>query len=252
LTFPVDLSDATIVISIEPAVDDDPGPFQFKPLVGTVPSLAMDHKEYMLADKSDTLPTGTFSLSKAPSNENSGIWFLDRSSGTPVAGLTLPDLTGTDWTYEGWVVIGGTPVTTGIFDKVDVADNFNDYSASEASPPFPGEDFIKNAPTGLTFPTDIAGDTAVISIEPRVDNDAGPFQFKPLVGTIPSDATDHNEYSMDDKTNTMATGTVSITEVEEKEEEDSTMLYLILVIVIIIVVVVIVLFMKMKGAKSGE
>jgi hypothetical protein len=252
LTFPVDLSDSTIVISIEPAVDDDSGPFQFKPLVGSVPSSAMDHKEYMLEDKTDTLPTGTFELTKAPSNENSGIWFLDRSSGTPVAGLTLPDLTGTDWTYEGWVVIDGTPVTTGTFDKVNVADDFNGYSASGGSPPFPGEDFIKNAPSSLTFPTDIAGDTAVISIEPRVDNDAAPFQFKPLVGDIPTDATDHIEYTMSDNTNTMATGTVSIVEVEEAEEADSTGLILILVIVIIAVVVIIVLFMKMKGAKSSE
>jgi hypothetical protein len=253
LTFPVDLSEATIVISVEPAVDDDPGPFQFKPLVGTVPSSAMDHKEYMLEDNTDTLPTGTFELTKAPSNENSGIWFLDRSSGTPVAGLDLPDLTGTDWTYEGWVVIGGTPVTTGTFDKVNVADGFNGYSASGGSPPFPGEDFIKDAPTGLTFPTDIAGDTAVISIEPRVDNDAAPFQFKPLIGAIPSDATDHIEYTMSDNTNTMATGTVSISEMEEAEpEEDSTGLYIILVVVIIIVVVVLILFMKMKGTKPIE
>jgi hypothetical protein len=138
----------------------------------------------MLEDKTDTLPTGTFELSKAPSNENSGIWFLNRSTGSPVAGLNLPDLTGTDWTYEGWVVIGGTPVTTGTFDKVDVADGFNGYSGAGASPPFPGEDFITNAPSGLTFPTDIAGGTAVISIEPRVDNDPGPFQFKPIVGAI--------------------------------------------------------------------
>jgi hypothetical protein len=253
LTFPEDLSDSTIVISIEPAVDDDPGPFQFKPLVGTVPSSAMDHKEYMLEDKTDTLPTGTFELTKAPSNENSGIWFLDRSSGSPVAGLTLPDLTGTDWTYEGWVVIDGTPVTTGTFDKVDMADGFNGYSASGVSPPFPGEDFIKDAPSGLTFPTDIAGDTAVISIEPRVDNDAAPFMFKPLIGAIPSDATDHIEYTMSDNTNTMATGTVTITAVEDTDsEEDSTLLYMILIIVIIVVVVVIVLFMKMKGTKPSE
>lgn len=252
LTFPVDLSEETIVISIEPAVDDDPGPFQFKPLIGMVPASAMDHKVYQMEDKTDTLPTGTFELTKAPSNENSGIWFLDRSSGTPIAGLNLPDLTGTDWTYEGWVVIGGTPVTTGRFDKVDVADGFNGYSAAGSSPPFPGEDFITNAPSGLTFPTDLAGATAVISIEPRVDSDAGPFQFKPLAGAVPTDATDHIEYSMDDNTDTMATGTVSITEVEEKEEEDSTALYIILVVVIIIVMVIIVLVIRMMKMKKSE
>jgi hypothetical protein len=251
LTFPTDLSDQTMVISIEPRVDSDPGPFQFKPLVGTVPSSAIDHTEYQMTDNTATLPTGTFDLMKAPSNENSGIWFLNRS-GTPVAGLDLPDLTGTDWTYEGWVVISGTPVTTGTFDAVDMADEFDDYSASGSAPPFPGEDFLTNAPSGLTFPTDLAGATAVISIEPRVDNDPGPFQFKPLVGDIPAAATDHIEYPMESNVNTLATGTVSISEVEPAEE-DMTMTYLLLAIVIIIVVVILVgVLLYRKRGKEVE
>jgi hypothetical protein len=248
LTFPTDLSDQTMVVSIEPRVDSDPGPFQFKPLVGTVPSMATDHTEYQMTDNTATLPTGTFDLMKAPSNENSGIWFLNRS-GTPVAGLSLPDLTGTDWTYEGWVVISGTPVTTGTFDADDVADGFDGYSSTGSAPPFPGEDFLTNAPAGLTFPTDLAGMTAVISIEPRVDNDPGPFQFKPLVGTIPADATDHSEYPMEDKVSTMATGTVSISEVEQAEE-DMTMTYLLLAIVIIIVVIIGVLLFSRRGKAT--
>jgi hypothetical protein len=136
------------------------------------------------------------------------------------------------------VVISGTPVTTGTFDAVDMADEFDGYSASGSAPPFPGEDFLTNAPSGLTFPTDLAGTTAVISIEPRVDNDPGPFQFKPLIGDIPTDATDHIEYPMENKVSTLATGTVSISEVEPAEE-DMTMTYLLLAIVIIIIVVII-------------
>jgi len=217
LTFPTDLSSQTVVVSIEPRVDSDPAPFQFKPLIGTVPASASDQIEYQLLDNTGSLPTGAFWLRKAPSNENSGIWFLNRSVGSPVAGLDLPDLTGTDWTYEGWVVIDGTPVTTGTFDDVDAADGFNEYSSTGSAPPFPGEDFLLNPPLGLTFPVDLSDATIVISIEPAVDSDPGPFQFKPLVGTVSSPATDHVEYQLDDKTDTLPTGTFTLAKTPTNE-----------------------------------
>ena len=40
-------------------------------------------------------------------------------------------------------------------------DDFDGYSASDIYPPFPGEDFLMNAPSGLMFPTDLSGATAV-------------------------------------------------------------------------------------------
>ena len=147
VTFPTDLSGQTAVISIEPRVDGDPAPFLFKPLVGAVPVDAVDHLEYDL-DMND-LPTGSFMLTQhdaPPSNELSGIWFLDLSTGSPTVGLDLPDLAGTDWTYEGWVVIDGVPVTTGRFDSADGFDDFDGYSASDMYPPFPGEDFLIGLP----------------------------------------------------------------------------------------------------------
>jgi hypothetical protein len=153
----------------------------------------------------------------ADTNENSGIWFLDPTSGTPAAGLSLPDLSATDWIYEGWVVINGTPVTTGTFDTPAGLDDDDPYSGTEAGPPFPGEDFLTNDPTGLSFPTDIAAMTAVISIEPRMDNDPAPFQFKPLVGAIPNNATDHVLYNMEDKSTTLASGSLSITKVSDDD-----------------------------------
>ena len=55
------------------------------------------------------------------------------------------------------------------------------------NPPFPGEDFIVNAPDGLTFPTDLRGETIVVSIEPADDDSPAPFAFKPLAAEIPSD-----------------------------------------------------------------
>ena len=67
-----------------------------------------------------------------------------------------------------------------------------------------------NAPAGLTFPTDLAGATAVISIEPSPDDAAAPFTLKPLVGAIPVDATDHVTYSMGNQAAGFSTGTATI------------------------------------------
>jgi hypothetical protein len=104
----------------------------------------------------------------------------------------LPD----GWAYEGWAVIGGTPVSTGRFTSVDAVDLADPFSGTEGGPPFPGEDFLVNAPSGMVFPTDLAGATAVISIEPDPDDGPGPFTLKPLVGMIPADAMDHVTYAM--------------------------------------------------------
>lgn len=129
-------------------------------------------------------------------NEKSGIWFLDLGSGSPMRGLTLPTLPA-GWAYEGWAVIGGKAVTTGRFQNPALPDISAPYSGTSAgAPPFPGEDFIMNAPAGLTFPTDLSGGIAVISVEPVPDNSPAPFLLKPLLGNIPAAALDHVTYSM--------------------------------------------------------
>ncbi|MFW9856939.1 MAG: hypothetical protein ACFFFG_17955 [Candidatus Thorarchaeota archaeon] len=199
------------VLSLEPSGDTDSVPSAIKPLAGKI-----TNNEATLAHN---IGVGLSSISggyilASPTDPSvsdlSGIWFLDPTSGTPVESLDLPDLSETDWVYEGWVVLNGTAVTTGTFDNGSMADAFDGYSGTAGGPPFPGEDFIQNAPSGLTFPTDISGSTVVISVEPRMDNDAAPFQFKPLVGTVPSNAVDHTFYQLEDKTNTLPTGMVSI------------------------------------------
>ena len=140
-------------------------------------------------------------------DENSGLWFLDLSSGAPDVGLDLPVLPA-GWKYEGWAVISGQPVTSGTFTAVDMEDEFDGFSGIESGPPFPGEDYLENAPANITFPTDLAGGTAVISIEPDPDNSPAPFVLKPLVGAIPVDATDHMTYTLGQNLN-FPTGTVT-------------------------------------------
>jgi hypothetical protein len=108
-------------------------------------------------------------------------------------------------------VIGGTPVTTGRFTATDVADFSDPYSGTMTAPPFPGEDFLVNPPTGVAFPTDLAnGGTAVISIEPEPDDSTAPFTLKPLVGPIAANATDHVTYSIPTNLASFPTGTATI------------------------------------------
>lgn len=184
-----DLEAATMfVLSIEPVPDNDPAPAATKLLAGMFASnTATLSTSTVGADFGNATgnyiiaaPTGT----GAAEEEFSGIWFLDNSTGAAVQGLNLPALE-PGWAYEGWVVVNGTPVTTGTFTNAGAADDAAPFSGMNPGPPYPGEDFLVNAPTGLTFPTDLRGGNAVISIEPVPDNDPAPFVLKPLLGSIP-------------------------------------------------------------------
>ena len=249
---------STFVLSIEPEGDTDSVPAAVKPLAGDLNaartsatlspnlgvSLAGIGGQYILATPSDGADT----------NENSGVWFLDRSGTSPVAGLTLPDLSGTDWVYEGWAVIEGVPVTTGTFDMPEGADESAPYSGTQSTPPFPGEDFLVNAPSTVSFPTDLAGQTIVISIEPRgtADTDPGPFQFKPLVGSVPSGAVDHTEYDLTDQSDTLASGVATIAAVPAAAPIDMLLIGAIIAVVVAVIIIVVVILVRRQGGQGPE
>lgn len=128
-------------------------------------------------------------------NEMSGVWWLSLQMTTPKPGLSLPVLP-EGWTYEGWAVVDGTPVSTGTFLAVDASDDAAPHSGMNDGPAVPGEDLLVNAPAGLSFPTNLSGATVVISIEPLPDDSADPFQLKPLVGMVPENANDHQTFDM--------------------------------------------------------
>ncbi|MCF6349565.1 MAG: anti-sigma factor [Flavobacteriaceae bacterium] len=204
------------VLTIEPANDPDPGASNIHILSGnfsgSTANVSVDIGDFSNASGKYILATPTDGMDN---NENSGIWFLDPSSGAPLAGLNLPTLP-SGWIYEGWAVIDDQPVTTGTFRNVSATDNFNGFSGAIPLPSvngadgfFPGEDFLMAAPSGLTFPTDLAGGTAVISIEPVPDNSPMPFALKPLVGMISTDATDHTLYNMSQNLESFPGGSVS-------------------------------------------
>lgn len=193
-------SATTYVLTIEPSNDTDPAPSKVHILAGdfsnTSASLMVSHEAALGSDF--TSATGTYILATptdgADNNENSGVWWLDPTAG-PGAGLSLPTLP-EGWKYEGWAVIDGVPISTGTFTSVTGADDSSMFSGASDGPAFPGEDFLMAAPTGVTFPTDLAGKTVVISVEPSPDNSAAPFLLKPLVGPVAADATDHTPYTM--------------------------------------------------------
>ena len=218
--FPIDidpLKKATkFVLTIEPANDSDPAPSQTHILAGAFSGDAASISIAPVADFANV--SGKYILATPTngtmSDEKSGIWFLDLSTGAPTEGLQLPTLSA-GWKYEGWAVINGTPISTGTFTNSKATDESDVYSGSMALGMvngadgfFPGEDFLQAAPSGLNFPTDISGGKAVISVEPFPDNSAMPFAIKPLVGDIPMMANDHVNYDMGVNTN-MPSGNVS-------------------------------------------
>ena len=195
-------SATTFVLSIEPAVDTDPAPAATKILAGDFSgTTASVDSNGIVADFSTS--TGKYILAtptdEDDTNEESGVWFLDNSSGAAVTGLNLPTLTD-GWKYEGWAVLDGTPISTGTFTDPALADENAATSTFKGDagngPGFPGEDYLQNAPTGMTFPTDLRGATIVISVEPSPDNSALPFTLKPLAHVVPDDASVHTTLTM--------------------------------------------------------
>ena len=191
-----------VVISIEPADDPDPAPAAAKPLGGVI----ADDGSFVL----DTLHPATFGTDfseaaggyilgtpsdGADNNETAGLWFLQLGDSGPEASLDLPELP-EGWVYEGWAVVDGTPISTGTFTDGAGPDDFSDFTGPEGVPPFPGEDFLINAPDGLEFPLNLQGGLAVISIEPADDNSPAPFALKPLVGEIAADAESFVNYDL--------------------------------------------------------
>ena len=210
-----DLNTATkFVLSIEPAVDPDPAPAATKLLAGDFSgNSASITSTGIVGDFSDSW--GKYILATPTdandSNEASGVWFLDNTSGSPAVGLGLPTLTD-GWKYEGWVVLNGTPVSTGTFTDPESAD---DNAASSPykgkvgnGPGFPGEDYVMGSAAGVNFPTDLKGATVVVSVEPYPDNSPAPFALKPLAHVVPANAMNHTVLTMGTGPLTVITGTV--------------------------------------------
>ncbi len=177
---------AAFVLTIEPVPDSDPSPSSVHLLGGDfvhgAARLAIDHGAAIGTDFATA--TGSYILA-APSagaggDYRNGIWWLDPTG--PSATLDLPALP-EGWVYEGWVASADGPVSTGRFSSVTGADSDGGGpdKGPEATPPFPGQDFVDPA-RDLTM-----GYAAVVSVEPEPDNSPAPFTLKPLLDPIIDD-----------------------------------------------------------------
>ena len=201
---------AAFVLTIEPGAGDDPAPSDTKllggPIVDQVAMLSIDHPAALADDFSSA--AGAFILqtpttSGIPDDYNQGIWYLDPAAG-PGPALQLPTLPA-GWAYEGWIVDGSGPISTGRFSGASGADSDGDGADSgpDPGPPFPGQDFI-------TPPLDLVGLTAVITVEPEPDDSPAPFLFKPLVDATIEDVGPGVLQSMANRADTAPTGRIDL------------------------------------------
>ncbi len=175
------------ILTVEPAVGDDPAPSDVHILAGdfsgSAGTMSVSHPAALGNDFSSA--QGKFILATPStmimSDENEGLWFLDNSSGSPMEGLNLPTLP-SGWVYEGWAIIDGKPISSGRFTSTDMADlDNNPYKGPDGTPPFPGEDYIMGMSNGVDLSLAQHISKAVISIEPMEDNSPAPFTLKPLL-----------------------------------------------------------------------
>src|SRR5690606_6867222 len=189
-------------ITIEPSPDNDENPSGVVILAGDFDGnsagLNIDHGAALGADFSDV--SGSYVLQTPTdgdgNNEYSGVWWLIDAFGINLPSLTsLPDLP-SEWRYEGWAIIEDRYVSTGKFDSATGSDDENPYSGVDNAPAFPGEDFLYNAPSDISFPADLSGETLIISVEPNLDLGPGPFSIQPLVASVPNTPTPGDSYDM--------------------------------------------------------
>lgn len=204
-----------IVVTIEPVPDNSPDPSGTVVLAGDLAGGSAD-----LAFPVDVSEFAGKYILATPSNgdnttETAGVWFLDLVNGAPAVGLDIPKAPD-GWTYEGWVVYNGTPLTSGQFTDPETADDFAGFSGELGTPPFPGEDYVMNLPEGTETPVDLANGSSkvVISLEPLVDGKDptgdGPAQVKPLVADVPEGANDHQVYNMTLDSSSLPSGSASL------------------------------------------
>ncbi|MBD3224101.1 MAG: hypothetical protein GF313_05190 [Caldithrix sp.] len=152
--------------------------FDFRDALGT----------YLLATPTDT----------NVASPTSGLWFVDvDTSNQKIAGLNLPTVDG-GWMYESWVKVGSDTLSLGKFTNPAASDMSAVYSGTAAGFPFPGEDFLQNAPDGISFPLDLSGLEVFVTLQPPYPvYSNNPATFIPLKTAIPSNPQAEQVYQLD-------------------------------------------------------
>lgn len=199
--FEDDVSDAEqIFITIENKGDSDDTPSGTIVLAGdvvnSVANLSVSHElalgtTFSSASGQYMLFTNAFGGS---ASDVSGVWFTGGSAAALTPGLQLPVLPD-GWIYEGWLESGGATVSTGYFRETNTHDLTRRYSETD-TPPYPGEDFLTDAPAGVTFPINPASGSVKITVEPFPDDGDAPFGITVLSGAVPASPSARTAYPM--------------------------------------------------------
>ena len=229
----------SVVVSVETDTASQPGPYRIigADLEANSGPFSIGSNEVL--DFDFNAAEGHYFLdtpSENPASQNpkSGIWFarLDTTikdvqdslgnvighdttiaiaQGLDLQDLTLPDIP-SGWNYEGWVIFGGDTLSTGIFRKPTGADLGSDYNGPRPGYAFPGGDFIRNAPAGLTFPTDLSGREVLITLTPGYPSKANkPFSLTVFRTTVPANAQVKKTYGFDNVSETFPGGDLKVT-----------------------------------------
>ncbi len=133
-----DLHAATAyILTIEPEPDADPAPSAVHILAGDLVDGSADldtaHPAALGTDFMDAAGSYILETPSSPDADDydQGIWWVEIGANGPMPTLDLPELP-TGWTYEGWVVVDGEPISTGTFDFGDAPDS--DGAGASAGP----------------------------------------------------------------------------------------------------------------------
>lgn len=197
----------TVMVTINGKTDSGTVPSNRVLMAGDVSNervtLSVDHPLALGAELGGPF-TGAFQLATPsdtnPNNESEGLWFGTGQGAQLQPTLDLPELP-SEWIYEGWVSLSdGTLLSTGKFTRGDQFDESNPHGFPEV-PFVPGEDFLLDPPTGVTFPLDFSGANVFVSVEMASDDDqSAPFAIRLLSGSVPASPQPRTPYAMQSST----------------------------------------------------
>lgn len=139
-------------------------------------------------------------------NEGSGLWAVSVDD-DPL--LLLPPLNNV-YSWEHYLIIGGQTLSMGRFRSPIAPDFINPFSGSEPAPGFPGEDFLVNAPEGVTFPADLSGARLLLTLEPVLNDTADPSQLVVLEAILPAGLQGGEIIALTNRTSEFPTGTAVV------------------------------------------
>ncbi|MBO6575148.1 MAG: hypothetical protein JJ896_07025 [Rhodothermales bacterium] len=186
-----DLAGATeILVSIEGRRDSDANPSDTQvlrgPVVGTAAALTFGNAVADMSSIAASYTIGTPTDADA-GNEQFGVWL--GTPGTYQPAMTAPDL-GAGWQYELWIDFDSGPTSLGKFSDPADRDLANPFSSQPEVFGVPGEDLLRNAPVGETFPLAVAGRTIYVTVEPNPDDfEDTAYGIRVLQAEIPAGAT---------------------------------------------------------------